>query len=485
MMTRTGKIDTEKAGATAKPRSRNAAIVLALCVIAGVGGWLWLRRSDDGPKQTVTKIPQGQSVALIQGGTVFLAENGPAEGNLPRLGKMTAIPGAGNGPNRVLALPPTPVPFQANPLPLVFADDRNLLIVDAKEPESKLVRPTFSPLPPALRGLRDLGGFALPASFTPPAPRENGYSNTFPGLRQGGSVTVWRLPLSGEAATKAALDTQGLSPAGLYLSPAAQGAYWLRQRTRTNYTIVTEKGRYNGLAPSGDMMFSPLDGTPPRVVATGLYDSPQANRQIIAWKVPGVYPDASQTLHCLRLADGPNAKEYTIKDFKGVTYWGLDTPVDFEGRFYWIELDSEEGAAPSRGGPPRRTRVVSQTFDGSDYRVIAPGQDAQGFDRRYDIVQIAGGKLYVTYEGQGPEVKRSADGTVTDAGRSRYISRLHPDQKDALGSPLEANGVLDDGYCYFDEFRKEPGFRQTFDFLFSSADSGPDVNMLSRLPLPE
>jgi hypothetical protein len=478
---------TKVKGSSGAARSRKAGLlVLALCALAG-GGLLFLQ-GNDGQKRKIADLSETETLALVRDGTAYITDIESVAQAKFTVKSIRAIP-ANGGPTRNLVPPPRQIYVSAGIAPTFLSDDRDLLMVETAPP----VRPpvTSGGFSGAFGGVdtKYLGDFALPASLPPPAPGEKRKAFPTRVLERGGSVTLWRIPRSGAAPTVTKLDTQGLFP-GIPAVSHAGAAYWERPRKGTEYSITTSKGYYTVHHLTSDLMRSPLDGDPPQVVATGLWGDLKANDQLICWKTPGVFPDKSQTLHLLRVAEGANAKEYHIQNFRGNEYDSLAIPTEFDGRFYWTVPEWGDGNGddppPTLIAPPRRARLVSQKFDGTDYRVIVPAQDAQGADRLCQHLQIADGKLYMTFVGQGPDVKRTADGIVLDSGRRSYTARVFPDRGNALGKPIETTGFLDAGYCYFVDGKKAQGWRQTFDFLFPSADEGKtEGGRLVRIPLPE
>ena len=462
-------------------RKRGTAFA-ALLLIAGGGLYFFLQWREGGARRIVNELSSIRQIVAYDG-IVFIAGNEP--GKTER--KIEALSGETGAP--LPTAPRCPPEMNGDLYPEKDALYAAQFILSPPR--------TFAGVPgggitagSAIEKGHYLGEFALPSTIPPPG--EKYRSLPLPGSNKG-EVFLWRLPINGDSPTKIRLDTQGVLPGSSHLSLVGKAFYWVRLNAACAYYLPVKSGYYQAYPQNGELWRSPLDGGPAQLVTRNVSsnDSLSGNRKIVALMKRNPYPDTTFTLHCRRIADGPQAKEIILPDFRGIT-----TPIEFENRLYWIEPEAQSGEDQGRYDPALiepalQTRIVSEAWGGGDHRVVIPCRDDQGRLRAFRTLRFAGDRLYALYLTR--EINKNPRGFSTGTTNDQaFIARLFPDKLAALGPAqrLPTGGDVEQAVCdktnlYLPVTREDrgPGV-EILDLLSSNSVPGKIVNPLYRVTLP-
>ena len=464
------------------------AIGIAAASAAGVGV-CFLLRSAGGAAQVVKEYPQGGQT-LAQQGTLYIATPNRSAGEIAQI---TALSATGGGSLRPLAAQSMPLTVDG---PLYPGKDAlyGVQVRSIRQQNGGGGVGSFG-FPAGGEGQKKeiyLGSFALPSP--PPAVSVSGESwkDFSVSTLEKGQATLWRIPYDGSAATRIVLDTKGARPSYWHLSPSENAFLWVRSGTGKERKITTKSGYYFAYPNDSELWRSPLDGGPAQLIASHISDGTWilGNRKIIAYQQRAPYPDATLTLHCRRIADGPQGKETLLRDYNGI-----EPPVEYQGRLYWIEPEPENAEEngkydPGTIDPALQRRIVSESLESGDRRIVAPCRDEQGNPRSFDILRLSGDRLYALYT---QRVQKSDKKETLKADERGFIACLHPDKGTALGTPLalpKGSGLhgcaFDEKNLYFPVNREERNWgTDMLDLVSANAVTGQITNALYRLPLPE
>ncbi len=448
----------------------------SLALLGALAGALWLLRPQEAAERLRDDLPQAQYLT-VRGGTLYAVSQGSAL-------QVLAIPAAGGAPRILLHERP-----------------RRLVLIQAlcTETEALCLLETGTPGDLPFRA-------AAGASWMPrggEVPRAAGAGATAPGRRRPRETVLWRVPLEGGPVRKVRLETGGLatgapgalqgSGSGGDITLSAAGAYWLRGRPSLQELVPSAgalQGR--GAGPSedagADLLLSPLEGGPPRIVATGLSSQARvmADTAGVYWVMPRESLNPHSDLYWLpagaaTAAPPPVRAPALIRDYGSRT-----APVRHGNRFYWIDRNpTTVSAGPS--GPA----LISARPDGSDSRVeLFPGDPVAV---RCRALLPDGDTLYLLYHGSERQMWKVEGGRTSEAAPRLFLARLDPDGQPLLQAPRllppscvrRASGTaplysVDGGslYCVTDEEQSS-----AFDFAFARS-TARFAGVAYRVPLP-
>jgi hypothetical protein len=289
--------------------------------------------------------------------------------------------------------------------------------------------------------------------------------------------TLYRVALRDGSVRTTQIDVGGYVLDNIARCLTPTGLYWVRPGARQVTDVIrADGGSHVERAASDAVLLSPLDGGPPRELASGVsIPALLPCGEGACGRQPAPYPRTRRDLY-----------RFTPDGATVVTnYDGFESPTEFGGRLYWVENRPGGG---EESGP--HVRVLSCARDGGDRRAVARVEGSSETPRFFVGVFAAGDGLYAVQTTRLPTRARNARSEGESRSEFRddiSLYRVNPDDPEPLGEPVRlpesvGYGKLHpvEGYLYFYLVERQ---NNPVDFLFERMTNRARVT-LCRVTLP-
>ena len=322
------------------------ALTAFLLILAGTG-FAYFGRFEQGAERVIDDLPlYGNVRALVKDGVAYYSQR--SQGETGGMMMVSSAPstvrfvGARLTPFGAWERQVTEIPDLPGGLSAVSDQldvEKGFILWIDQEINTSLLGQPFTPqkMPPGT----PLGYFAAPVTPASPEPGERRRTQQREENGGRGVNYLWRIPVNGGKPERAKLNTNGVL--SVFLPPSAEHLYWLEDPKSQETLVETKKGYRYEVPRTASLMRVSLQGGAPETIAAHLPASQlMVNEQGVGYLSWEPYPDRLRTLHFLPFPIKADAPEIILPHYRSET-----APFEYQGRWHWIEPESDEFPNPS------------------------------------------------------------------------------------------------------------------------------------------